>query len=668
MGNDDDRKVPHPLFPRKPALREVGAEPRPPFADDGDEEEDVKDEATWVASGSPYLSRDRTSEVPFFEDEVEKPTNIDWNQPSSPLGADEGLTFDARPPTSPLGEAVPNEYPTEPGFGADGSLSALRDAMRSGSRPRPRAATQGPAPMPVPRQGPMAAPAYNPTPAPSPSASPGPLPIPAPRARTTDPVRAIAPSRRAPQPMPARVRPGPVTTPAPAAPPRRGTNMAAMVGPIVIGGIAVLFLATLALRVMIPDTPEPVEAPMLPVVGGPAPKTMPAPPFDVDAPPAYRPALTAEGASEDLPVRVLEARAADNLELAAAWSDQLVRAENRPERFFGHAALMASVGEVDAAYYWLVRAVQEQGVPPEWLVTHDAFGRLWADSRWDSFVRWVILAKRHHAARGASPATLVLPQSIDDAVAKDEARKAAADPEAAKAAAKTRKRKADELPALPVVVWLDDVGGNGSSVLTWGQSLADDLGVLVVGLGGPERIGPAGSWWTSDPDTDRKHIEAALSAIPGALPDPARRYLIGEGQGAQFAVELVLRDPAFAAGALALAPTDDWKGPRDKAGEGNRDRKQVVDLVAGALTPESHTLLRLDRGRLMRAGAEVTMTIEDRPWPDGTPADLDKRVRAWVTARIDPAAAAAASAAPADEAPVDMAAVGTPDADAQPAN
>src|SRR5690606_13876186 len=163
-----------------------------------------------------------------------------------------------------------------------------------------------------------------------------------------------------------------------------------------------------------------------------------------------------------------------------------------------------------------------------WLVQRRAFRRLWVDPRWDPFVRWVIQVGRHHAERSPSPATIVLPTSLDDAGTRVAARGAGVE---------------GAPPALPVVIYLDAVGGNGSAVLEWGQTVADELGVVVVGVGGPERVGPAGSWWTGDVARDRAQIDNALAAVLGVHTDPARRYLVGVGQGGQYAVELVLRSP-----------------------------------------------------------------------------------------------------------------------------
>lgn len=619
MSSKDDQNNPPPV--RQPRLRELAPGiVRPPMrtADDEDDEE-VEDEVTWAAAGSPYIQRQDTAEF-FYDEDKEATTGIDWNAPTGTghtATESDTLNFDVRPSThTDAGHTT--DYPTEPGFGTDGNLTALRDAMRTGQLPLGRR-----------RQ------AHNPPP----------LPIPQPRARTSPGTDIpVAPRMAPPQRVSAPSRlnlPGQAN----ARPSRRSSNdrsLVAILAPVVVGAIVIMFVLMLALR-LVDGGPAPVTGPpMLPVVGGPPPTQLPPPPFSIDPPAPFRQDLLAgkQATIEEMPVKVVEAQAVGEPALAAAWSDRLVRTSNRPAMFFKHAELLAAAGDVDAALYWMVRATQEHGVPPEWFVEHDGFSTLWGDTRWNPIITWVIQANRYFAGRGAIPATIVLPNDTQAAMKQDSERM--------ERRIRGSRLKPSDHP-LPVVVWLADIAGNGASVQEWGQQLADELGAVIVGIGGPARIGPAGSKWTSDADRDLAHVQNALSAMPNEVAvDPKRRLLVGVGQGAQYAIELVLRDPDWAHAALAIAPTDDWKGLRDKAGEGQRDREQSVRLVAGALDPDAHTLLRLDRGRLMRAGVDVDIQIDETPWPDGIPPDLNDRIVSWARHVIDPNAEPAETEKPED--------------------
>ena len=360
---------------------------------------------------------------------------------------------------------------------------------------------------------------------------------------------------------------------------------------------------------------------MLPVLGGDAPAALPNLPFDVSAPEPFRDTLVnATGMDDDqLRIEALRAQAESDAVRAAAWHDKLVRTTEDPSGFFDNARLLVETNEIDAALYWLIRGVKEHGVPPQWLVDNREFRWLWADPRWDGLIRWTMEVQRYYASKGTIPATIILPTSIEDAWKLDLRRTGAKPP-----------RRMPEKPNLPVFVWLEGAPGNGSRVLDWGQKLSDELGIIIVGIGGPERVGIAGSWWTSDPVRDAAHITNTLDAVQSATADPERRYVAGVGQGAQYAVELALRDKNFTKGVLAFAPTEDWTGARDKQGENQRDRDQIARLEAGALRPMIHNLLRRDLGRLSRAGVQTEMSIDEEPWPSMTPRDLEDRVTRWL--------------------------------------
>lgn len=376
------------------------------------------------------------------------------------------------------------------------------------------------------------------------------------------------------------------------------------------------------------------EAPMLPVVGGPIPTADPPAPFDIAAPAAFRPQLVdGKDLSPDaIPQAIADAVAAGKIDLAAAYADKLARLGTDPSAFYPLGELLARNGQVDAAFYWLVRGIREHGVRPERLVERDAFAALWRDARWDAFARWSVQVRRYQTAKGSAAPRIILPASIEAAVALDAPRRTTA--------ARARPGKGNK-PTLPVLFWFDGADGTGAQTQAWGQQVADELGVIVVNVLGPDRVGPLANAWSGDPARDRAQVDAALAAVSSVIPDPSRRLAAGAGQGGTWAVELTMRDPTFLAGALALHPTDEWRGPRDTSAESNRDRKQVVTLFAGGKDDAEHSFLRVERGRLLRAGVDTTMEIDEQPWPGGAPSDLKARLTTWVRARLSPAAPAA---------------------------
>lgn len=610
-----DRDPPKP--PGRPGRhRDPGfASFRPPLrADDPRGAEDVDDEATWDAGGSPYhFNRENTAEVSFFEDH-ERTTSVDWNNASVPQPSydDDAFALNVRPRgAAPVGDPTA----TDAGTGGPDSGFRLEPRARGPVDDRRRSARRDVIGPPVPRE------------------------------RSPDGVRPIPPLRRVganPEVSgsyrPPMQRPVPLTP----VPPSRTASLVGVLGPLAIAGVALLGFAALVLSRFLPSGGDSeIAAPMLPVVGGAAPKREPDPPFDLLPPQPYRADLIDPAIDPgELPARSKEARAAENVALAAALWDRSVRLDARPSRFYENARLLADVGEVDAAFYWLVRATREQGVPAAWLVEDRAFRRLWVDPRWDPFIRWVIATTRFFSTRGSPMQHIALPSPLEAALATHAARTGADEP----------RRKRD--PQLPVLLWLDDVAGSGASVPLWGEALATQHAVVVIGLGGPERIGPNGGMWSGDPSRDKAYLDAALAALPGVKADPSRIYLAGVGQGAQYAVELMLRDPKFAKAAMVLSPTDQWKGPRDPAAEGAPHPGQHVVVTAGAHDPAVHTLARQDRGRLMRSGIPTEMVLDPEPWPDGVPSDLPERLSQWIGNALGPGAAELAAAVDPNDTPI----------------
>jgi hypothetical protein len=415
--------------------------------------------------------------------------------------------------------------------------------------------------------------------------------------------------------------------------------------PVTAGGVNFSFLArvvlgigllmgagALAITLLPRSAPTQVaggEAPMLPVVGGEIPAADPPPPFDVQAPAAFRPQLLdgKDVSVEMIPEALAQARADGKLDLAAAYADKLARTASDPATFFPLGELLAQNGQTDAAFYWLVRGVHEFGARPERFVERQAFASLWTDARWDAFARWAVQVRRYQTSKGSAAPRVILPSSIEAAVALDATRRAGE--------GRPRGGRGGK-PSLPVLFWFDPADGTGSQVQAWGQAVADELGVVVVNVLGPDRVGPMASAWSGDPARDRAQVDAALAAITTVTPDATRRYAAGIGQGGTWSVELAMRDPKFLAGALALHPTDEWRGPRDTSAESNRDRKQTVTLLAGGQDEDEHAFLRVERGRLLRAGVEAVMEIDDKAWPDNVPTDLKARLTTWVRARLSP--------------------------------
>lgn len=351
--------------------------------------------------------------------------------------------------------------------------------------------------------------------------------------------------------------------------------------------------------------PEGVRAPELPSVFGDIADEAPEEPFAMPEPAPFGLALLdgePAGPREQMIAARSAAEDAGRPDVAAAWSDRLVRAAQDPRDFFDHASRLAGEGDVEGALHWLGRAAREHGVHPRWVVEDPRFASLWQDARWDALARWLVEVHRFHEAGNAvAVGTVVTPSDYDG----------------------TR--------PIPLVVFLDERGGAGTGVSDWGVQVADAMGVAWLGLGGPVYLGPHSREWASDGEKDVGYVLRGLDDLDGVAVDPAHVYVVGVGQGAELAVETLLRKPERVAGVVAVWPDPSWQGDRDYAAESITARDQEALLVAGAAAnPTDHTLLRTDRGRLLRAGVDVEMSIDEQRWPGRRPADFAERLPRWL--------------------------------------
>jgi predicted esterase len=245
------------------------------------------------------------------------------------------------------------------------------------------------------------------------------------------------------------------------------------------------------------------------------------------------------------------------------------------------ACCLARLGEVDAAFYWLQVAGQEDGVDAPRAEQDSDLARLRADARWSKVSRYLHECAAYWAAHG-QPVTYVRAPK-------------AADGEQPKA----------------LLLWLHgsntgpDFRTDAEAVVL--ESIADKLNIAIVGVSGTVPFGKAKFSWSEDPDADYQRIEAALS-------DTAKRWkltrehviLIGFSQGAQVGLEVAARHPESFAGAIAIAPGA-------TSGSHLKDAKPAQSLAncrfivaAGALDiPPRLEIARIDAAELRSKDAKV---------------------------------------------------------------
>lgn len=350
-------------------------------------------------------------------------------------------------------------------------------------------------------------------------------------------------------------------------------------------------------------TGEDPVARLLPHVGGEAPTSLPAPPFPLTRPDPYgaRQVSLPEGADAATAyARADEAFAASDLTAGTALLDAATRLDAQPVRGFELARRLASLGEIDAAFYWLATTATDYGLHAEWLTLYPEFAPLWEDARWHDFAVWLIKTNRYYSNRPAPTPWLVLPDGHEAG------------------------------RALPVVVWFP-ANGQRDPFAVWAPQVSNELGVALVAIRGNVPVGPEEAVWSGDADDDGEYVRSVIREIWNTVKPEGRRIIAtGSGRGGQYAVELAAREPTLVAGAVALWPSEDLEGAGSKHDRKATTPRRVV-LVAGASRdPSAHTLMRQDKGRLARLGDTVQMNIDEQPWEGRLPPNFPEPYIRWL--------------------------------------
>jgi predicted esterase len=245
------------------------------------------------------------------------------------------------------------------------------------------------------------------------------------------------------------------------------------------------------------------------------------------------------------------------------------------------ACCLAQTGDVDAAFYWLQVAGQEDGVDANWAERDSDLQRLRADPRWAKVNRYLHECAAYWAAHGQPVNFVRAPKGSEG----------------------------EEPKAL--LLWLHgsnsgpDFRADGQAAVL--ESIADKLRIAVVGVSGTLPFGKAKFNWSESPEADYRRIETALSDTAKQWKLPRQRViLIGFSQGAQVGLEVAARHPEAFAGAIAIAPGA-GSGSHLKDVQPSRSLANCGFIVApGALDSRDRgEIARIDAAELLSKGAKV---------------------------------------------------------------
>ncbi|MCB9523940.1 MAG: tetratricopeptide repeat protein [Myxococcales bacterium] len=281
-----------------------------------------------------------------------------------------------------------------------------------------------------------------------------------------------------------------------------------------------------------------------------------------------------------LRARALDQATRGDFKAAARVGQRLVAQSDRGRQLL--AGWLAQAGELDAALWWLMEAVEREGADPAEIAREPDLQPLRQDPRWYGVSQWIDAHGLHWTVHGPT-ARVALPGPAD----------------------------------APVTVLLPDDGEAPAAVLDEARhgGWARTHGPLLA-VSGTWAQGPARWRWAGRPEADGPHLLRQLDAA-GFGDRPVR--LVGLGAAAAVAAQLAAGDPDRFVGAVTLGRLPDGAVPA--LAHRARDQRWVVACEAGArpTAPLVETL--------QAAGARIRCAPAGRDWLAALKARGDRNPR-----------------------------------------
>jgi predicted esterase len=190
------------------------------------------------------------------------------------------------------------------------------------------------------------------------------------------------------------------------------------------------------------------------------------------------------------------------------------------------ACYLARIGQIDAAFYWLLSAAIQDGVDAPHAQRDADLVSLRSDARWERVRDYLVQCNRYFELASIARTTLILPKDY---------------------------RKSTSIPA---IVWLHGLGANPDGFVSrQSQGYADKLNVALIGVSGTNARGPRSFVWAEVLEKDAKRVRDALVEVSDRVTVKKGQLItFGFSQGAQVGLEIAIRFPEEFAGSIALSP------------------------------------------------------------------------------------------------------------------
>lgn len=334
-------------------------------------------------------------------------------------------------------------------------------------------------------------------------------------------------------------------------------------------------------------------------VEAPAPTTLPAPPFALEAKP---PAGWDKWDGSQIPATMLE-ETADRYAREGKWLNaslvqyQFLQTPGRTHGRYNLACYLSRAGDLDGSIYWLQQAVIEEGVDAAWAAQDPDLIPLHADPRWPALQQHLQDAQRYWAERGAPVTKVFVPQG-------------ATGPQ----------------PTLVLLHGIASEPGNIYSAMipgVWANPVA------MVSASGTYARGPHTWLWAEDVAKDGARIDAALAEAKSQLVvDPAHTALVGFSQGGLVALDLLSSTPEKYSGVVAFSPGGTTLGQFERT-SASLAGKHVVIVVGDAEEAANVQLAERAAKAMERKGADVLLRITPAQKNHSLPLDFSAKFGGW---------------------------------------
>jgi len=266
------------------------------------------------------------------------------------------------------------------------------------------------------------------------------------------------------------------------------------------------------------------------------------------------------------------------------------------------ACFFGCANEVETSIFFLQETGLHEGCDPEWAAADNDLQFVHADPRWPKLKLFLDSCATYWRKSVKPQVPVVYPKSYK--------------------------------PGTPtsVMVGLHGLGDSSNNFVgDHYQELADELGIVIVGVSGTHANGPTSFSWSEHTQHDARHVLNALASVDKLNIKKGRIGLFGFSQGAQMSFEIAAKYPAQFCGAIALSPGSQSRRGilRMKAVDENKNQHFIFIAGAGE-HPSTVRAARHGNEWAEKSHAKSQLLIYEKQRTHAFPSDFNERIAPWI--------------------------------------